>query len=292
MKHSLKITLIVIFLFFMSQVLGVIITSKYVDYETTKSTGNFTWKELPSVGIVQLERPQVEEDYSVYYISSGIIIGTLIFFLILKYKKISLIKAWFFIAVTLCLYVAFGAFVNGYVALILAVLSAIFKIFKPNILIHNFTELFVYGGLAAIFVPMIGQIKYAIILLVLISLYDMYAVWKSKHMVTMAKEQSAMGIFAGLNIPYQLPKKIVNKENVVLTKIKTAILGGGDIGFPLLFTGVVLKNYGLWQAFLITPFTTLGLAILLFIAQKDKFYPAMPFISLGSLIGYLIVWMM
>ena len=289
MKHSLKITLIVMFLFFIAQVLGVVITSKYVDYEKTQATGNFTWKEIPSVGPVQLERPQVEEDYSVYYISAGIIIGTLIFFLILKYKKFSLIKAWFFIAVTLCLYVAFGAFVNGYVALTLALLSSVFKIFKPNIFIHNFTELFVYGGLAAIFVPMIGQIRYAIFLLILISLYDMYAVWKSKHMITMAKEQSAMGIFAGLNIPYEMPKKMVNKENVVVEKIKTAILGGGDIGFPLLFTGVVLKNHGLWQAFMITPFTTLGLSILLFIAQKDKFYPAMPFISLGSLLGYLIV---
>ena len=39
MKHSLKITLIVMFLFFIAQVLGVVITSKYVDYEKTQATG-------------------------------------------------------------------------------------------------------------------------------------------------------------------------------------------------------------------------------------------------------------
>ena len=86
----------------------------------------------------------------------------------------------------------------------------------------------------------------------------MYAVWKSKHMVKMAKFQTKSNIFAGLMLPYQKKTgKVVSavtktekKESAPHTAIekkkelKTAILGGGDVAFPLLFAGVVLKSTG------------------------------------------------
>ncbi|MBS3145707.1 hypothetical protein J4414_02800 [Candidatus Woesearchaeota archaeon] len=110
--------------------------------------------------------------------------------------------------------------------------------------------------------------------MILISIYDMYAVWKSKHMIKLAKFQSKLKTFAGLFIPYE--------------KNKAAILGGGDIAFPLLFAGVVLLEKGLYPSILIIVYSALALFLLFLFGKKKKFYPAMPFISLGCFLGYLV----
>ena len=145
----------------------------------------------------------------------------------------------------------------------------------------------------------------------LISFYDMYAVWKSKHMIAMAQYQIKTKLFAGLMIPYDSkgviidtaslaslsakksipPKKSKSKKDTKKTNVvHTAILGGGDIGFPLFFIGTVLKFYGLLPALAIIPFVTAALAILFIHSEKGKFYPAMPIVSFGCFIGLRIVW--
>ena len=75
--------------------------------------------------------------------------------------------------------------------------------------------------------------------------------------------------------------------------MSTAILGGGDVAFPLLFSGVLLKTTGGFVAPVITTLTTtVALALLFYYGEKGKFYPAMPFITLGCLIGAGIVWLL
>jgi len=191
----------------------------------------------------------------------------------------------------ICLTYAFGAFISGGFAALIAAVLAYFKIFKKNLFVHNITELFVYAGLAAIFVPMRSlDVTSIIIILILISLYDMYAVWKSKHMVKMAKFQTNLQVFAGMMIPYHWPKKAKKStKHTAKKKVHHAVLGGGDIGFPLLFAGVIMKSVGLWKAFIIPPFVTLALLLLLLNAEKKKFYPAMPFLTTGCFAGYLVL---
>jgi presenilin-like A22 family membrane protease len=109
-------------------------------------------------------------------------------------------------------------------------------------------------------------------------------------MITLAKSQTQSKVFAGILIPYSLKKKKVDHPEKKIPG-KIALLGGGDIAFPLLFAGVVMKQMGMWQALIIPFFALLGLGALLFFAKKDKFYPAMPFISGGCFLGLLIVWL-
>jgi len=120
----------------------------------------------------------------------------------------------------------------------------------------------------------------------LISIYDIYAVWKSKHMVKLARFQTSSRAFAGLSIPYKPPKKEDKKKLGKVEKIKTAILGGGDIAFPLIFAGVVMKSTGFLTSLIIPIFVSITLLILLVKSKEDRFYPAMPFLSLGCLAGY------
>lgn len=288
MKHSVKITIIMLTIFLLAQFIGLGIIYNYIDHDKSLETGKTEFKELP-IG----ERPPIDETTSFLPIILIILVGTGILYLLMKYQLTIIWKMWFLIAVVLALVIAWGAFFSTKVAVLLALIFGFWKIFRPNVFVHNFTELFIYGGLAAIFVPLFNLWS-GIILLILISAYDAYAVWKSKHMVKLAKSQTKAKVFAGLLIPYKLGQmrkpKIIETKKIKNPKVKTikvrmAVLGGGDIGFALIFAGIILKELGLWQS-LIIPFGALfGLGVLMLKGNKDKFYPAMPFISIGCFLA-------
>ena len=290
MKHSLKITFILLGAFLLAQFIGIAILQEYIDPIKSQEEGETVFKELPFG-----ERPPLEEETSFLPVLIAILIGTGLLLLLIKFNLMFIWKFWFLLAVVMTLTVAFSPFLAVKLAFFLALVLGVWKIFRPNLWIQTFTELFVYSGLAVIFVPLFTLISVSI-LMVLIALYDAYAVWKSKHMVTLAKSQTKAKVFAGLIIPYKLGKRKVpttkkTKIKKVSVKIKTAILGGGDIGFPLIFAGVILKEWGLWQALIIPFFAALGLGVLLLKSEEKKFYPAMPFIGAGCFLGLAVVWL-
>jgi len=303
MKHTPKITFYLLGMFVLAQIIGLGVINAYVD--PLDPTG---FSAMNVAGIV-VEPPAVDPQLSFIYIVGAIIFGTVLILLLFKYQQIMIWKVWFFLACLLTLSIAFGAFINSWAAFFLALGIASFRVFRPNLIVHNLAELFTYGGLAAIFVRILN-FPSVIGLLLFISLYDMYAVWYSKHMITLAQGQAKTNLFAGLMLPYDQSGSIVKSMPRSLSKSKTvsskkksvkkvkrtrtvhsAILGGGDIGFPLFFLGVVLKQYGFWPALLVVPFVTLALGLLFWYAEKGKFYPAMPFVSIGCLAGFRIVYM-
>lgn len=276
MKHTLKVTLVLIFLFLISQIIGLAVVQQYIKTE----------KPLP----YGLERPPVVGTSLVVYILVAVLIATVLVLLLIKFKKPSWWRAWFFLAVFFLLTIAFNAFMPVAVAAVLALIIAYLKINKPGLIVQNLSEVFVYSGMAAIFAPAM-DLWAAFLLLFLISIYDMIAVWKTKHMVKLAKFQAKSNIFAGLLIPYKMPKtgKGVRIKKV---EVKTAILGGGDIGLPLIFAGAVMNSFGFYKALIVSLFATIALLLLFIKAKKGKYYPAMPFISLGCFLGYLVVLIM
>ncbi len=282
MKHTWIITCFLVLMFFASQVIGLKITQSYIDVPASEEKGELVWKDLPAVAGVKIERPDVEPQFSIWYIIGAVIIGTLLILLIIRLNTVFLWKLWFYFAVVLCLQIAVAAFIPALYAFIIALVFGFFKVFKPNLYLHNLTELFVYSGLAVIFVPMLN-VLYAFILMIVLSLYDMYAVWHSKHMIKMAKFQTKSGIFAGLMLPYAAPAL-----RGVKRKVRTAVLGGGDMGFPLIFAGTVLVASGFIPALIVSVCTTASLSVLLLLSQKDRFYPAIPFLTAGCAVGYLI----
>ena len=303
MKHTWKITLLLVFIFFITQVIGLAITSKYIsteeyiDPETKTITKEIVPEDLP----YNLERPEIEESTSYIWIIAAIIIGTSLLLLLVKFRKMVLWKLWFLLAVFFTMAIAFSAFIPQIIAAILALVLAIIKVYKPTTIIHNLTEVFIYGGLAAIFVPVINVFA-AFALLFLISIYDIIAVRYTKHMVKLAKFQAKSKVFAGLSITYKSEGKIRAKEKGIIQEkgAKTAVLGGGDMGLTLLFAGVVMKGLmlnnpepiGFLKTLIIPIFVSLALLFLLMKAEKDKFYPAMPFLTVGCIIGYFVVFIL
>ncbi len=315
MKHSTHITIILLSIFVLSQVFGLFLTAPTLKITQSVFDSNLNETVTEVIAGQELagggERPETE--FPVLFIASAIIIGTLLVLLLVKFKLYKVWKIWFLLAVVYTMFQSFASYqlFSEAIALLLAFVFGLWKIFKPNVFVHNITELFVYAGLAIVFVPVLG-VLHMIILLLLISIYDMYAVWKSGHMIEMAKFQTQSSVFAGVNIPYSLGRKPKKGEKVVKKKVRSAILGGGDIGFPLLFSGVVMQSLAnmpsvvaqvtptmsaasrgillsgllLPKVLIITITTTIALGLLFYFAEKDKFYPAMPFVSAGCLIGY------
>jgi len=306
MKHSLAITLILVAVFFLSQIVGLSILSQSIEQKQVSETGeiNVTYTNLP----LGMERPNFDKTQPiqiVVFIVVAILVGTTLVLILRKFRAFKTWKFWFFMSVSICLMVAFYSLIkklvpfeySGIAAVSLGAIVAFLKVYKQNVIVQNLSEVFVYGGLAVIFVPILNI--YAVTLLLLtISVYDMIAVWQSKHMVKLAKFQTESKVFAGLMIPYAMPKKEIEEQKIVHTgkkveteEVKSAILGGGDIGFPLLFAGVLMEHFGFLKVLIVPVVVSIGLFLLLYFAKKDRFYPAMPFITVACFVGYGILWL-
>mgnify|MGYP001594638576 FL=1 len=304
-------------MFVVTQLIGLAVIHAYtpqqIQVEINGSLQNVTYDPLPS----WFQQPEVKESLDFWKILPSILIAFVIaigiVFLLSRYKFTGLLRAWFFIVIVMVLWLTIYAFeilvpwqINYTVALIIPTLISLvvayFKVFKRNLLVHNISELFIYPGIAAVFVP-IFNIWTVIILLLIISIYDMWAVWHSGFMQKMAHFQiNELKVFGGFFVPYlnkkqraEMKKQKELAKNAKLTKnqkqktksmkVNLAILGGGDVVFPIITAGVVLRSLGLLPALIITACATLSLLALFLMAKKGKFYPAMPFITAGLLIG-------
>jgi len=293
MKHTLKITIILVSLFLLAQVVGLATINKYIKVKIVEGK-----PVIEHADTIIGKQPTIKEkSYSAIPIIIAILIGTALIFLLIKFKLGRFWKTWFFLSVWITLAISFDVYIARIVAVIIAFILAFIKTFKPNVIVHNFTEIFIYTGITVIILPFLDIIS-SFMLLFLISIYDMIAVWKSKHMIKLAKFQTKSKVFAGLLLQYKTKKKKTAKVKEVKVKEKSAILGGGDIAFPLIFSAAVmehliLKGVTKTNAFLetsiITLFVSVSLTILFLKGKKDTFYPAMPFLSLGCLIGYIII---
>lgn len=336
MKHTYKVVVALVLFFFMAQFAGLLIINHYIDHKKTFETKIVEWKPLP----YSLERPELKnQSASFIYITIAIFIGTIFVLLLARFNKTLIWKLWFFMTVWITLSLAFAAFINNdirfvaaintkfsdffsnylpslsfmdnFAAAAIAFAVSLLKLYKPGLVIQNLSEIFIYGGLAAIFVPMMNLFA-GFMLLIVISIYDFVAVFRTKHMIRLAKFQSESKVFAGLLIPYagnRAKSEVFNKKISINNagksrapghekeKSRIAVLGGGDIGFTLIFAGVVMKGLmlqetvlaGFLKSLFIPVAASLALFFLLMKGRQNKFYPAMPVLSLGCFMGYLII---
>ena len=312
MKHELKITAVLLGMFIATQLIGLFVIDAYSPKIITLSTGeNITGGNNIPYGMQPPSEMQTNISLATILISLAIAVTLML--LLMKFKARIMIRTWFMLVIFITLAVAInGILLNLFpgsnirfdtMALLIAMPLTFYKVFKRNLLIHNITELFIYPGLAVMFIPILN-ITAVIILLIVISIYDFIAVIKSKFMVQMAKYQiKTVGIFSGFFVPYltaksksMLEKLKVRNSSINLREsraakkipVSVAILGGGDIAFALIFAGVIMRNLGLIPALIVIACSSLCLLSLFFIGKKGKFYPAMPFVTAGCILGWLI----
>jgi presenilin-like A22 family membrane protease len=313
MKHPLKLTLVLITMFFIAQLIGIAVIHNYspeikqvvLPQNQTNQTLNVSVYNLP----FGMNPPEgTTPSSSLLSMVIAIAIGVVLILTLMKIRAEVFIRLWFFVVITIALGIAINSFIqkipySALIALIVSLPFAIIKVFKKNIFVHNITELLIYPGIAAIIVPLLN-VWTVVVFLILISVYDIYAVWHAGFMQKMAKYQmNDVKVFGGFLVPYigkedralmAKLKKLKDKSKAKLKKIKVnvAILGGGDVIFPIITAGVVLNQFGFLSALIIALGATLALAALFYYSEKGRFYPAMPFISAGCFIALGVVYLL
>ncbi|MEK6855257.1 MAG: hypothetical protein AABX73_03465 [Nanoarchaeota archaeon] len=311
MKHSIKITLILLLMFFLAQLIGLFITSQYSPQvkQITDSAGNLVNITSYNLPYGMDPPPDIKQKSAASMVFSFILafsFAIIIMFILMKYNAETLFRVWFFFVVALAIGITLNAPFSGkpfasLIALLISLPLSYIKIFKRNIIVHNLTELLIYPGIGAIFIALIFSwtthpLTAIIMLLIIISIYDIYAVWHSGIMQKMAKYQiNKLRIFSGFFVPYlgkkereiisKLSKSKTQKLKGKKVKVSIAILGGGDVVFPIILAGIVFRQLGILPALIISIGATLALAVLFFFSKKGKFYPAMPFITAGCFIA-------
>lgn len=324
MKHNIKITILLLSMFVATQFIGLYVVNSNIFNRTVQVNGVTETVTNPILSSLQPPAIEQQSDFTGYLVSIIIafVFAILVLFLLTKFKVSSILKVWFFLVVAIALFITFNSFFPNYInsvyflvfAVALALTLSFIKIFRRNFIIHNFTELLIYPGIATIFVPILNLWS-VLILLLIISAYDIWAVWHSGIMQKMAKYQiNNLKIFSGFFVPYiskkmreklrKLKKNKKSKFKNRKVKVNIAILGGGDVIFPIITAGVVLNtnitlpfglhNFvgGLLPAIFVIAGATLGLGLLLSFSEKKKFYPAMPFITAGILFGMILSYLL
>lgn len=207
-----------------------------------------------------------------------------------KFKEF--IYKGFFIFIVFCGGMAtLNLFIPAFGSILVIGVLITFWIKSSSVLVHDILITLGLAGLASFFGLNFSP-SVVVGLLLVFSVYDFIAVYKTKHMILIAKEMIDKKVVLG----FIVPKKIeFFKESLKKIKVgeKFMILGGGDVILPSLLAVSVIP-LGFLKATIIIIFSLLGLffSYWLFCSQKGKKHPepipALPPIALLSILGYLI----
>ena len=216
-----------------------------------------------------IEEP--ENPLSSLIIFAYILVGTGIMLLLLKFGLVFLIRimSFFFLVIGLffTLWLLFG-FVGLFLAAILFSLS-ILKSRNPAVM--NIVLLFTIPGIGALFGSSLAFIP-ALILILILSAYDLVAVFGTKHMITLAE-----GAKGKIPLMFAIPfgDRLLG-------------LGTGDLAIPLIFSVSVMRDYSFTNAIVTAAGGLIGI-ILLFVYilnKKECALPALPPICAGLIAGF------
>lgn len=240
--------------------------------------------------IEMVEPPSLTPGLIFFYI----IVGTIFLLVFTKaFRKFSTVSYQIIFAIVIFggLNIFFSTFLLPQIALPLALFLTFYRLTKPTIVSHNLVivlSIAGVGGTLGLSLTPFG----VIILLAILSVYDVIAVYKTKHMVRIAQEMIQARAILGLIIPEAWrshrahPKEAKPGQGFMF-------LGGGDIVMPTLFAASVWPQ-GLVASIMVAVFALIGLLAdhLFFTTQAErKPIPALPLIAGFSVAGYGLFWL-
>jgi presenilin-like A22 family membrane protease len=249
----------------------------------------------------QMPSPDISLWPILIYFFAVVAVMALILFLIPLNKL-----RWFF-RILFAFMFAWGIFIASYflvpdpatypVAYTLAGVCGLLWFFWTKVWLHDLLLLITLAAAGAVFGFVFSPWTFMIFMLI-IAVYDFLAV-RFGFMVWMADKLSGTASLPAFVFPRKTSDLKLPLNNVQVGELKNeaadkrehTILGGGDIGFPLMLSSSVYFAHGMNAAVLTGAFGVVGL-IGAFVIQKlwlkGKPMPALPPIAVMSLIGFLI----
>ena len=312
-KISFKPAYWAVLLFVLAQVVTFSIVSRmngfleskdiYIPPQSSPETISFWPAQPPATITPGVEVPAAAPFWAslgpmlIYFFAVVIVMGIILFVIpmsALKYIMrlvFSLLFAWgVFIALVFWVPVA--------AAIAIAAVVGLAWLLAPRVWLHNIAMLLAMASMGAVFGRMISPWT-AMALLAVIAVYDFFAV-RFGYMLWMADKLSETVTLPAFFIPRFVSEwkgNLKGKRVAAIAEIKSedrdfSILGGGDIGFPILLVSSVYFGYGFNSALLVAGFALAGVIGAYWIQAtflKGKPIPALPPIATLSLIGILII---
>ena len=198
------------------------------------------------------------------------------------------LRIFFLFALFAGVMTTFGAFVSQTLAIILSLILIFSYVLWPYVWLHDLVLILTLPGIAALIGVSLNPWT-VVALLIVMSVYDYVAVYKTKHMVKMAKAMIAGRAIFAMIFPehwhgFKFPVSEAHPGEGFM------MLGTGDFVFPLVMasSAFTLSSFASW---LVLSFSLLGLLImhLIFFSQKIRRpMPALPPLAVCSIIGFII----
>jgi presenilin-like A22 family membrane protease len=203
-------------------------------------------------------------------------------------KSATILRALWLLALLAGTNMFFAAFLDKNIALPLAILLILIYAKAATVGYHNFVLVIGLAGIGAALGSQIAP-REVVLLLMLLSVYDVIAVYWTRHMVKMAESFIGSGVMPGIII--SVDKKGPLWVNEVRPSEETAILGTGDLVLPAILASSALKFMHPIAGISVAVGALAGLFLmhLIFFKQKErKPMPALPPIAAGAIGGFLI----
>lgn len=234
----------------------------------------------------------------IIYIFSVVIVLSIVLYMIPMSALKKALRIVFSILFAWGVFIALVFWLPVAIAVIISAIVGLAWLLAPRIWLHNIAMLLAMASLGAVFGRMISPWT-AMILLLIIAVYDFFAV-RFGYMLWLATKLSESSTLPAFFIPRFVSewKGSLKEKNITgLAEVKPAerdfsILGGGDIGFPILLVSSVYFAYGFTDAIMVALFSLVGIIGAYWIQAvflKGKPMPALPPIAALSLVGLLIV---
>jgi presenilin-like A22 family membrane protease len=246
----------------------------------------------------QIAVPQASLGPILIYFFSVVIVLGIVLFLIPVSKLKWVLRLMFAVLYAWGIFVILGLVLPLWATLLIAATAALGWFFFPMVWLQNILLLFTLVGVGAIFGTVVGPWT-VVWMLLAFSIYDIVAVMAG-YMMWMAKKLSQSDTLPAFVIPKKARDWMLNLKGSTVNKIfddenaerDFSLLGGGDIGFPMVFVASVFSAYGFADAMVVGIAAVIGLLfayLLQIFVMKGKPLPALPPICLVAFCGFLLV---
>lgn len=234
---------------------------------------------------------QVGDTYSAYRFLIYFVVATIVLLVAFKFFRKS---KWFFksllgIAIFSGVSIIFSLFMQDIYSVGLALLWVVVRFRYPRVWLHNLSIVLAVGGVGGIF-GLSFEPGDAATVLGVIAVYDIIAVYFTKHMITLAKEMSKRGAIFALIIPEKLAGFWEKRDEIPAGQPGWYMLGAGDLALPLMLAASVARA-DLLGGVIVALFGFAGLLVmhLAFVMQsKRRPMPALPPIAVASILGWIV----
>jgi len=232
-----------------------------------------------------------------------LVLGFTLFILVaLRLKKDWFVGVVILVAVALSAYYVFSALVSPIIAMFLSFFIFLILHYYPEWYVVDLVGLLICAGVSTLF-GLVMTVPSAMLLLILLAIYDAISVYKTRHMVSLA--EGMMDIKAPLLfiVPRRRDYSFIKEGMGEVGRRGAYFLGLGDTIIPTVL--VISANWALSEpSYSLVQYNLAGLGInvpalgamlgtyLGFVAlsmtSRDKPQAGLPFLNGGAIVGFLV----